>query len=277
MPELPELEVVKEVLRRRVAGHRIAQVSFSGKGGPIVARDLVGGGFREGLRGATIGVIARRGKFLIFGLEPAPRWLVVNPKLTGRLQLAAPDGKKAGPVHVTLELEGLEQELRYVDQKRMGQLYLTNDLNKIPTFDQLGPEALDVSLADFRQRLRRFRGEIKGVLSREQFLAGIGNAYADEILWQARIHPYRKSTLLAPAEVEALHQALRSTLLESIDKVREAMGEDIHLKPRDFFAVHMRGGEACPRCGTRISEVRARQRITNFCRSCQPGGLIRGM
>jgi len=277
MPELPELEVVKEVLQRRVAGPRIAQVNCSGKGGPIVARDLVGAGFREGLQGATIAAIQRRGKFLIFGLEPAPRWLVVNPKLTGRLQLARPGDKKAGPLHITLHLDGEPQELRYFDQKRMGQLYLTGDLNKVPTFDQLGPEALEVNQEAFRQRLRRFRGEIKGVLCREQFLAGIGNAYADEILWLARIHPYRKSTSLAAAEVEALHQALRSTLLESIDKVRQAMGEAIHLKPRDFFAVHMRGGEACPRCGTRISDIQARQRITNFCRSCQPGGLIRGM
>jgi formamidopyrimidine-DNA glycosylase len=277
MPELPELEVVKEVLRRRVAGHRIRRVSFSGKGGPIVARDLTGAGFQEGLQGAVIQTIDRRGKFLVFGLDRHPRALVINPKLTGRLQLTPPAGKKAGPVHVTLHFQDLEEELRYVDQKRMGQLYLTDELGKVPTFDQLGPEALEVPLDEFRQRLKRFRGEIKGVLSREQFLAGIGNAYADEILWQARLHPYRKSTSLTPAEVEALHQGLRTTLLESIGKVREAMGEDIHLKPRDFFAVHMRGGEPCPRCGTRISDIRAHQRITNFCRACQPGGLIRGM
>lgn len=277
MPELPELEVVKEVLQRRVAGCRIQEVSLSGKGGPIVARDLVGAGFREGLQGASIQTIERRGKFLIFGLDLDARFLVANPKLTGRLQLADPGGKKAGPVHVTLHLQDPELELRYVDQKRMGQLYLTDELSKVPTFDQLGPEALEVPLEEFRQRLRRFRGEIKGVLSREQFLAGIGNAYGDEILWGARIHPYRKSTSLTPAEVEALHQALHSTLLESIEQVRQAMGEDIHLKPRDFFAVHMRGGESCPRCGTRISDIRARQRITNFCRKCQPGGLIRGM
>jgi formamidopyrimidine-DNA glycosylase len=277
MPELPELEIVKEVLRRRVIGCRIQQVSFSGKGGPIVARDLIGAGFREGLQGAVIQAIERRGKFLIFGLDPRPRSLVVNPKLTGRLQLSPPGGKKAGPVHVTLQLEGVEQELRYVDQKRMGQLYLTDELSRVPTFDQLGPEPLQDSMEAFGKRLQRFRGEIKGVLSREQFLAGIGNAYADEILWQARIHPYRKAASLTPAEIQALYHAVRTVLLESIDKVREAMGEDIHLKPRDFFAVHMRGGEPCPRCGTRISDIRALQRITNFCRTCQPGGLIRGM
>jgi len=164
-----------------------------------------------------------------------------------------------------------------VDQKKMGQLYLTEGTSSIPTFDEMGPEALEVSLEEFRQRLRGFRGEIKGVLIRAQFLAGIGNAYADEILWEARIHPYRKRTRLNSEEIKRLYEAMRSTLLEATEKVRAAMGEEVHRKPRDFFSVHMRGGLPCPRCGTTISAITANQRITNFCRSCQPGGLISGM
>lgn len=277
MPELPELEVVREVLQRRVAGRQITEVALSPKGGPIVTRDLTGRGFREELTNRSIILVRRRGKFLLFELSPSQLILAMNPKLTGRLQLCTPGAKKAGPVHVTFSFERPQEELRYVDQKRMGQLYLTSDMSLVPTFDQMGPDPLEVSLKVFRERLRPFRGEIKGVLTREQFLAGIGNAYADEILWQARIHPYRKSTSLTPAEADALYQAVRTTLFESIEEVREAMGEDVHLKPRDFFAVHMRGGQACPRCGTTVSEITARGRITNFCRSCQPGGLIRGM
>ena len=115
------------------------------------------------------------------------------------------------------------------------------------------------------------------MLARERFIAGIGNAYADEILWKARIHPYRKRTELGSEEIERLYLAMQEILSLSIDKVREAMGDDIHLKPRDFFSVHMRGGEICPRCGGNISEVTAGGKITNFCRTCQPGGLIRGM
>ena len=159
----------------------------------------------------------------------------------------------------------------------MGQIYLTQDVSAVPTFDEMGPEALDVSLDEFGRRIRPFRGEIKGVLVNARFLAGVGNAYADEILWEARLHPYRKRSTLSADEIERLYLAMRTTLTESIEKVRRAMGDDIHLKPRDFFAVHMRGGEACPRCGTAISAVTANQRITNFCRGCQPGGLIRGM
>jgi formamidopyrimidine-DNA glycosylase len=159
----------------------------------------------------------------------------------------------------------------------MGQLYLTRDTRRIPTFDDMGPDALDVGLEDFRSRLKPFRGEIKGILTRAAFVAGIGNAYADEILWQAQIHPFRKRTRLTSEEVDRLHAAMRTTLLEAVETVRREMGEDVHLKPRDFFAVHLRGGQACPRCGTIISEITANQKITSFCRTCQPGGLVRGM
>jgi formamidopyrimidine-DNA glycosylase len=289
MPELPELEIVRDVLQRRLVGRRIMGVTLSPKGGPIVVRDLTGHGFREGLTGRSIESVQRRGKFLLFSLgaetgaastgscgEPSLT-LAVNPKLTGRLQLSAPAGKKAGPVHVTLHFEAPIEELRYVDQKRMGQLYLTAELASIPTFAAMGPDALEASPEIFRNRLRRFRGEIKGVLSREQFLAGVGNAYADEILWQARLHPYRKVSSMTPEEIDRLYTAMNVTLRDSIEKVEAAMGDDIHLKPRGFFAVHLRGGQACPRCGGRISEITAQDRITNFCRSCQPGGLIRGL
>jgi formamidopyrimidine-DNA glycosylase len=82
---------------------------------------------------------------------------------------------------------------------------------------------------------------------------------------------------LTPADVHALYTGLRRTLLDAIDKVRAEMGEAIYLKPRDFMAVHMKAGQPCPRCGNPISEVSAGGRITNFCRTCQPGGLIKGM
>ncbi|MFN8594887.1 MAG: hypothetical protein U0559_01700 [Anaerolineae bacterium] len=84
---------------------------------------------------------------------------------------------------------------------------------------------------------------------RGEFLAGIGNAYADEILWVAKIHPYRKRTALTPDEIERLYDAMLSTLREAIDKVRAEMGEAIHREPRDFMAIHMKAGRPCPRCG----------------------------
>lgn len=277
MPELPELEVVGEVLTHRILGRRVERVSVAGRGGPIVVRDLTGLGFAETVAGRTIASIDRRGKYLIFGLDSEDLFLITNPKLTGRFQLCLPGEKKAGPVHVVFHFADPAEELRYVDQKRMGQLYLTRSPDDVPMFTEMGPDALKIERDEFTARLRSFRGEIKGILTRGSFVAGIGNAYADEILWRARLHPYRKRTSLSPEEVNSLYEAMRATLLESIEQVRMAMKEDIHLKPREFFAVHMRGGQPCPRCGTTISLVGANQRITNFCRECQPGGLIRGM
>lgn len=278
MPELPELEVVREVLQRRVLGRVITEVQVIPPGGPIVIRDMTHSGIESALTRATISAIDRRGKFLVFffGPSPAQLFLAINPKLTGRLQLANAADKRLTKTHLVLTLDSARQ-LRYLDQKQMGQLYLTHDLAGVPDYSGMGPEPFAVSLETFRARLKPFRGEIKGVLTRGEFIAGIGNAYADEILWAARLHPYRKRTQLTPEETDRLYAAMRGTLTEAIEKVRLEMQEDIHLKPRDFMAVHMKTGQPCPRCGTPISLVGANQRITNFCRTCQPGGLIKGM
>jgi formamidopyrimidine-DNA glycosylase len=280
MPELPELEVVKEVLRRRVVDQTIEGVQASGGGSAILIRSLTQQRLEEAVTGARIDAIDRRGKFLIFTLDPVVQesrlFLAINLKLAGRLQLAQPAEKKLPKTHLIFALSN-GQHLRYVDQRTMGQLYLAADLSQVSDYAKLGPEPFDVSLEEFRERLKPYRGEIKGVLTRGEFIAGIGNAYADEILWTAQVHPYRKRTDLKADEIERIYAAMRAVLRAAIEKIREEMGEAIHREPREFMAVHMKSGEPCPRCGTPISVVSANQRITNFCRTCQPGGLIKGM
>ncbi len=276
MPELPELEVVCAVLNRRVAGQLIERVEVLPPGGAIVVRDMTQRGLDAALSGAHFTAVSRRGKFLLFAIADSPLWLAINPKLTGRLQLAAAGDRRYAKTSLVLGFAG-GQELRYVDQKTMGQVYLTTRLEDVPGFADMGPEALEISLAEFKERLRPFRGEIKGILVRSEFVAGIGNAYADEILWAARLHPYRKRTQLTGEEIERLYAAMRATLIDATDKMRVEMGENIHREPRTFLNVHLRTGEPCPRCGGPIALVGANQRITNFCRTCQPGGLIKGM
>ncbi len=137
-------------------------------------------------------------------------------------------------MHAALHLSS-GQELRYVDQKKMGQVFVTRqplEQAPIPDYAGTGPEALAFSRVNFKARLKPLRGEIKGILTRGDFVAGIGNTYADEVLWTAKIHPYCKKTSLTPKEVDRLYDGMHACLLEAIEKVRAEMGEDIHLKPQ---------------------------------------------
>ncbi len=106
------------------------------------------------------------------------------------------------------------------------------ELAPIADYTGMGPEALEISRDAFKARLKPFRGEIKGILTRGDFVADIGNAYADEVLWAARLHPYRKKTSLTPEEVDRLYDGMRASLLEAIETVQVEMGKDIHLKPQ---------------------------------------------
>jgi formamidopyrimidine-DNA glycosylase len=167
-------------------------------------------------------------------------------------------------------------ELRYHDARDMGKIYLTDDLAQVPTLAELGPDAIDpaLTLDVWRHRLRRHPGEIKGILTNQSFVAGIGNAYADEICWQARIYPFRRRPSQSVEELEGLYEAMGTVLLQAIETLRERVGETIDVEIRDFLAVHSKAGQPCPRCGTAISQVTRERRVTNFCRQCQPGLMV---
>lgn len=273
MPELPDLEVVKERLEVVLPGQCIEGVEVLR---PLVVRDLASGDFASALRDAEFEGVRRRGKFLILDLVGGDK-LVVNPMLAGRFRYCAPDERRLAKTVLVLRLSsGLE--LRYIDAKSMGKVYLTPDEDLVPRFAEQGPEALDpqLCLEVFRERLRPRRGEIKGLLINQAVVAGIGNAYADEILFEAGLYPFRKRPSLSSEEIERLYDAIRSVLSEAITTLRQRVGDEMHVEVRDFLQIHGRGGSPCPRCGTTISEIRARGRVTNFCRRCQPGRMIKG-
>jgi formamidopyrimidine-DNA glycosylase len=240
-------------------------------------RNLLGGDLAAHLVGRRFCALGRRGKFLLLPLDGGAM-LVVNPMLAGRLRHGEPLGRHRARDVLVLGLED-GTELRYHDAKDMGKLYLARDLDQIPTYADQGPEADDpaLTLDLFKQRLRRHRGEIKWILTNQRFLAGIGNAYADEILWRAGLYPFRKRPRLSGEEVEALYAALRTTLSSAIETLREryaASDGATDVEYRDFLAVHGKPGEPCPRCGATISEVKRERRATHFCRTCQPGSMF---
>lgn len=269
MPEVPDLEAIRKFFNRTISGKTIERVeTFI----PVVIR-VPRDEFVRLLTGDTLGDVHRHGKFLVFTLASG-RVLIVNPMLTGRFTVAEPKVKRHAKTCFLLGLEG-GMELRYADQRLMGRVYLVEagQLESVPQFAEMGPDVLSPALTEevFAERLRKYSGQIKSILVNHKFVAGIGNAYSDEILWEARLHPYKKRTSLTDEDVSRLYHATRDVLEWAEPIVAEKMTESLDYSEwRDHLRVHRRGGQPCPRCGATISEITAGQRITSFCRHCQP-------
>lgn len=290
MPESPDLTVVAEALHAAITGRPISSVATPGplavRGTPAEAAALVG---------QTVQAIRRRGKFLLIDLDRDA--IAVNPMLTGRLQLAAPGmplpsktavvlgfGPRSGRPRDAaawthgagwLSADGNPAEIRYRDATQMGKVYLcpAGVDRPIPGLGETeqGPDADDpeLTLDVWRDRIKRHPGELKNLLRNQSFVAGIGNAYSDEILHAAGLLPFRKRSSLASEEVGGLYHATRQTLASAVNILRVRVPPTFEKQVRDFLAVHAKGGQPCPRCGTRITEVKAGGSITSFCRGCQ--------
>ena len=269
MPEVPDLEAIRKYFNRTISGRTVERVETYV---PVPIR-LPRDEFVRLLSGETLGDVHRHGKFLLFTLSSG-RVLIVNPMLTGRFGVVEPKTRRHARTIFMLDLDN-GMQLRYVDQRLMGRVYLVeaDQLESVPQFAEMGPDVLSPSLTEeaFRERLRKYSGQIKSVLVSHKFVAGVGNAYSDEILWEARIHPYKKRTQLSDEEIGRLYHAMRDVLLWAEPIVAEKMTESLDYSEwRDHLRVHRRGGQDCPRCGSTISEITAGQRITSFCRTCQP-------
>jgi formamidopyrimidine-DNA glycosylase len=269
MPELPDLEAYRLFFNRRLPGVAIDEVTVKI---PIVIR-VPKDEFIATLTGNIFGEVERRGKFLLFSLRSGDH-LAIHPMLTGRFQYRRPQERRRPKTCFVLALNN-GHELRYFDERRMGKVYVVKqgDFASLPLFAELGPEPLSDEFTEeaFREQLRHFRGQIKSVIRTDRLVAAIGNAYADEILFAAGIHPYRKRVELPPEAEVRLYQAIRSVLSDAAaivaDRVeKEGLPVDEY---RDHLKVHRRGGQPCPKCGSPITEIISNRRITSFCRHCQ--------
>jgi formamidopyrimidine-DNA glycosylase len=286
VPELPDLAILADAFDATLAGRPLAAVRVSDplvmRATPAQVTELVGD---------VVGAVERRGKHLVFRLANHDVWAA--PMLSGRLGLAMP-GAPRPKAAVTFTLgarvaaprasaewmagapwipaDDSELELRYLDTTRMGKLYLAppGDSSGVPGVPQLGPDADDpaLTLDEWQARIRRHPGELKPLLRNQAFVAGIGNAYSDEILWEARLSPFRRRASLASEETAALYAATRSTLAWAIAVLRERVPPTFEKQVRDHLRVHLRGGQACHRCGAPVSQVGGRE-ATSYCRSCQ--------
>ncbi len=279
MPELPEVETVANGVNARIAGDRIEEVWFSSKPEPMKSPPAA---MAKALTGRTVERVRRVGKHIVFDFAPQPnrdpvQW-IVHLGMTGRLVVADPDLPRPLHTHGVLVLRS-GRELRFVDARRFGRMGLhavqkTGNDAEHSGFAGPGTEPLRISKADFRKLFHGRRTSIKAALLNQNLLHGVGNIYADESLFRAKIRPRRMAARLTTEELDRLHAAVQKVLREairlggsSVSDYVDAAGERGSFQLRHY--VYMRTGEPCLVCGTAIRRIVLAGRGTHYCPVCQ--------
>jgi formamidopyrimidine-DNA glycosylase len=280
VPELPEVETVARDLRPRLVGATIvgARCSWART---LRTHDPIA--FAEAIRGRRVLAVGRRAKQLVVDLSGEAA-MTIHLKMTGQLFVVPGELPEDPYVRLVLELED-GRELRFRDIRKFGKIGLygrdpvTGDLvtevGGAAVFADVGPEPLadDFTVREFRRRLRRRSGRLKPLLLDQSFLAGVGNIYADEALWRARLHPLRSAPTLRPRDERHLYDAIRTILAEAVD--RRGSSIDDYTAPdgdgsmQERLDVYQRTGEPCPRCGRPVKRIVLGARSTHFCSWCQ--------
>ncbi len=276
MPELPEVETVVRGLRTALPGRSIVSVRL---GKTDFIDDPVALG--ESLPGRRIAAVERIGKFIHLQLASndslssgAPSHLMVHLGMTGRLVVRAAAEPAPPHTHVYFQLDD-GRELRYTDIRRFGQMLLLPDAKIAELRERLGEDALTISAETFRQRLAGRRARIKALLLNQSVLRGVGNIYADESLWRARLHPARLAAKLAKQEIDRLHQAVQRVLGDAIRLRGSSISDfvDSDGQPggyQKWHRVYAREDKPCYRCHAIIRRVIVAGRSSHFCPRCQP-------
>lgn len=271
MPELPEVETIKNELLPYIVGHYITDVTLLS---PQIVRQPSAEEFHLCLIGQKITGIARRGKYLIFSLTRG-EVLIIHLRMTGSLLLKSAPTEPDKFVRAIIHLDKNAQ-LHFRDPRKLGVMWLVKDESNI--VGKLGPEPLEMGFTPqtLQKLLEKRVAPIKALLLDQSFIAGIGNMYADEALFAARIHPLRPGGSLSPDEVKRLHNAIQQVLYSAINN--KGASTDTYFRPNgtkgtahfEFKVAHRLGGDLCPVCGTPIERIVVRNRGTYFCTKCQP-------
>jgi formamidopyrimidine-DNA glycosylase len=281
MPELPEVETIKNDLCSAISGKRIVRVRVHNS---KVIRQPALAVFKRSLPGSRIKRIFRRGKLLILELSNA-KFLTVHFKMTGQLVLRQllPAGEKL--IDAALPNKTICRAtfflssgmiLDFNDQRLFGELRLIDDWQKLKFIQSLGPEPFDLTLADFKDMIFKRKTKIKPLLLDQKFISGIGNIYAAEILFRAKIHPQRIAQSLAPQEQEALYKAMQKVLRNAIKHGGSSVDDYVRVSGKNgdyarFHQVYGRQGKPCFVCAGLIKRIAQGGRGTYFCPKCQPG------
>jgi formamidopyrimidine-DNA glycosylase len=274
VPELPEVQALVDFLDERVVGHVVARID--------VASIAVLKTFDPpvtSLAGLTVSAASRRGKFL--DLDVDGLHLVTHLSRAGwlhwRHELPAlppkPGGKSPIALRMHLDTGGGFDLTEAGTQKRLA-VYVVRNPQEVPGIARLGPEPLadDFTVEVFAALLDGQRTQIKGLLRDQGVIAGIGNAYSDEILHVAKMSPYRLAATLSSDEVGELYDAMRSTLTDAVERARGLSAADLKAEKKLGMRVHGRSGQACPVCGDTVREVSFATSFLDYCPTCQTGG-----
>jgi formamidopyrimidine-DNA glycosylase len=271
MPELPEVEYVARQLRGELVGRRIERVEVSW---PRIVAGMAPEELAARVAGRMVTGIGRRGKYLLIALEGGET-LIVHRRMSGNLTLAPLDA--ADPyVRAAFALDD-GRRLLYSDPRKFGRITLAADADLPRVFAALGPEPLDdeaFTAAALAARLAGTKRPIKAALLDQGIVAGLGNIYADEALFRARIHPLRPADSLTPSELAALREAIQAVLLVGIAHGGTTFGRhrDVYNEAGtnlEHLLAYRKTGQPCPRCGTPIARIVVAQRGTHYCPHCQ--------
>jgi len=268
MPELPDLTYLEKHLPPLLRGRRINEIAIAE---PVVVRMLLSGDFSGALIGLSFREVRQRGPFLIFALSGA-RELVVHPMLAGRFKMTPARDRASASTCVSFGLDN-EQTLQYLDDKKMGKVYLTaaGDYQRIPRFLEQGVDLLssDFTIDYFRAQVKKSRKQVRVLIMDQTVVSAIGNAYADEILFAAGIHPKTFCYQLDDTMIAKLHRAIVEVMRWGIAEVEKA-APALEGKFRDHLRVRNRKDQPCPNCGAKIRRAGVLGYDTFFCPSCQP-------
>jgi formamidopyrimidine-DNA glycosylase len=274
MPELPEVETVAQGLRKRTLGRRISEVQVRHAG-------LIKGAPNEFVRRVsetTIVAVRRKGKVIVVELAHAasePQFLMIRLGMTGQVTLEPSEAPLEPHTHVLMPLDDGREELRFCDARRFGNLRALERAEIEALLGTLGPDAREISEDEFLQAMHGRRGAIKSWLMNQQMLSGLGNIYADEALFSARIHPLAQPGRVAPDAARALFRAVHRVLDRAVNLQGTSFRDYIDIEGREGnFAtrlkVYGRDGEPCRKCRTLLKRIVIAGRSSHFCPHCQP-------
>lgn len=273
MPELPEVETVKRSLEKKLTGRTIKSVELLLE---KIVKEPSADSFTQAIADKSVLGMGRRGKYLLIFLSEGLA-MVIHLRMTGQLIHCAVDADRAKHTHVVFNLDDGTQ-LRFIDQRQFGRIYLMPDyqLDKISGLNTLGVEPLsdDFTREFMKKELKRKRVKIKSLLLDQTFIAGIGNIYADEALYRARLHPERLACTLTPRETVKLYQAIREVLSEGIENRGTSIKDYVDGDGRSgnyqaLLRVYGKEDEPCRICGTIILRKKVGGRSSFYCSKCQ--------